>query len=97
MTASTLGPAVIIGNLVHLRLRRRFPLRKAAPGAYKVVAQLPERDGQVQYRIKSDCEPFSRTVSENELDLHLDAGAALTGASSSELQDQRAPMRGASK
>ena len=78
MTTSTSGSAFSVGNLVYLR--RRFPLRKAAPGAYKVVAQLPERDGQVQYRIKSDCEPFSRTVSKNELERHLDAEAALTGA-----------------
>jgi hypothetical protein len=94
MTTSTSGPAFSVGNLVHLR--RRFPLRKAASGAYKVVAQLPERDGQVQYRIKSDCEPFSRTVSENELERHLDAEAALTGASGNELQDRGVPMRGAS-
>jgi hypothetical protein len=57
----------ITGNVVHLR--RRFPLRKAAPGPYKIVAQLPERDGQFQYRIKSGLEPFYRTVNENELEV----------------------------
>jgi hypothetical protein len=56
----------ITGNVV--RLSRRFPARKAAPGPYHVVAQLPERDGQLQYRIKSGCEPFYRTVKENELE-----------------------------
>jgi hypothetical protein len=38
------------------------------PGPYKIVAQLPERDGQFQYRVKSGCEPFYRTVPENELE-----------------------------
>jgi hypothetical protein len=56
----------IMGNVV--RLSERYPPRKAAPGPYKVVAQLPERDGQPQYRIKSSCEPFYRTVAENELE-----------------------------
>jgi hypothetical protein len=54
------------GNMVHLS--KRYPPRKAAPGPYKVVCQLPERDGQLQYRIKSGCEPFYRTVKENELE-----------------------------
>jgi hypothetical protein len=54
------------GNVV--RLSKRLPQRNAAPGPYKVVAQLPERDGQRQYRVKSGCEPFYRTVTENELE-----------------------------
>jgi hypothetical protein len=56
----------LTGNMVHLS--KRYPPRKAAPGPYKVVCQLPERDGQLQYRIKSGCEPFYRTVKENELE-----------------------------
>jgi hypothetical protein len=80
------------GNVV--LLSKRFPARKAAPGPYKVVAQLPERDGQFQYRIKSGCEPFYRTVNENELE--VDGGGPLTSASSNELEDRRASMRGAS-
>lgn len=52
--------------MVHLS--KRYPPRKAAPGPYKVVCQLPERDGQLQYRIKSGCEPFYRTVKESELE-----------------------------
>jgi hypothetical protein len=86
------GHRFITGNIV--RLRRRFPPRKAAPGPYKIVAQLPERDGQFQYRIKSGCEPFYRTVNENELE--VDGGGPLTSASSNELEDRRASMRGAS-
>lgn len=66
MEHKTSGHSFITGNLV--RLSRRYPPRKAALGPYKVVAQLPERDGQLQYRIKSGCEPFYRTVTENELE-----------------------------
>jgi hypothetical protein len=57
----------LTGNMVHLS--KRYPPRKAAPGPYTVVCQLPERDGQLQYRIKSGCEPFYRTVKENELEV----------------------------
>lgn len=88
------GRSFNTGNVV--RLSKRFPARKAASGPYIVVAQLPERDGQFQYRIKSGCEPFYRTVAESELELEVDGGAVLTSASSNELEDRRAPMRGAS-
>ena len=64
----------ITGNVV--RLTKRFPPRNAASGPYKVVAQLPEREGQLQYRVKSACEPFYRTVTESELE--SDAGATVT-------------------
>jgi hypothetical protein len=64
----------ITGNVV--RLSKRFPQRNAASGPYKVVAQLPEREGQRQYRVKSACEPFYRTVTEN--DLEADVGATIT-------------------
>jgi hypothetical protein len=83
------GHSFIIGNVV--RLGKRFPARKAASGSYKVVAQLPERDGQFQYRIKSGSEPFYRTVAECELE--FDEEATVTGASSNELEDRRTPMR----
>jgi len=49
-------------------LSRRYPPRKAAPGPYKVIAQLPARNGQFQYRIKSGCEPFFRTIAESEIE-----------------------------
>jgi len=83
------GHNFIIGNVV--RLGQRFPARKAASGSYKVVAQLPERDGQFQYRIKSGSEPFYRTVAECELE--FDEEATVTSASSNELEDRRTPMR----
>jgi hypothetical protein len=41
--------------------------RNAARGAYQVTAQLPERDGQLEYRIKSPGEPHERVVKESDL------------------------------
>jgi hypothetical protein len=72
------GHSFITGSVV--RLSRRYPPRKAALGPYHVVAQLPPRDGQLQYRIKSGFEPFYRTVTENELE--PDIGATVTVAAS---------------
>jgi hypothetical protein len=66
----------ITGNMV--RLSKRARPRNAAPGPYKIFAQLPERDGQLQYRVKSGYEPFYRTVTENELE--SDVGATVANA-----------------
>lgn len=66
----TFGHSFITGNPV--RLSKRYPPRKAAPGTYHVVAQLPPRDGQLQYRIKSGSEPFYRSVTENELEADVE-------------------------
>jgi hypothetical protein len=55
------------GHIV--RLSRAIPLRNAAAGNYAVLAQLPERDGELQYRIKSDREPYQRIVKEGELEI----------------------------
>lgn len=54
-----------IGNMVCLS--RAVPLRNAVPGPYAILAQLPEREGEFQYRIKSDREPYQRIVKEDEL------------------------------
>jgi hypothetical protein len=43
--------------------------RDSARGAYEVTKQLPERDGQFEYRIKSPREPHERVVGESELSL----------------------------
>ena len=51
-----------------VRLNRGFPYRNAAGGDYKVLCELPSRDGEVQYRIKSSGEPYERVVKEGELD-----------------------------
>ena len=69
----------IAGTLV--RLSKRVPPRNAAPGPYKVIARLPERDGQFQYRVKSGLEPFYRTVTENELESNV--GAIVTSRTAS--------------
>jgi hypothetical protein len=41
--------------------------RDAVRGAYEVMAQLPERDGQFEYRIKSRGEPHERVAKESDL------------------------------
>jgi hypothetical protein len=43
--------------------------RDAPRGAYEVTKQLPERDGQLEYRVKSSREPHERVVRESELSL----------------------------
>jgi hypothetical protein len=55
-----------VGQIV--RLGGGFPLRNAVTGEYKVVSQLPSRDGELQYRIKSNREPYERVVKEGELE-----------------------------
>jgi hypothetical protein len=54
-----------IGNMV--QLSRVIRLHNAVPGPYEILAQLPEREGEFQYRIKSDREPYQRIVKEDEL------------------------------
>lgn len=51
-----------------VRLNRSFPYRNAVTGDYKVLHQLPSRDGEFQYRIKSSGEPYERVVKEGELE-----------------------------
>ena len=41
--------------------------RDAPGGAFEVIKQLPERDGQFEYRIKSSSEPHERVAKESEL------------------------------
>jgi len=54
-----------IGKMVCFSAPVRLP--NAARGPYQILAQLPERDGEFQYRIKSDREPHDRIVKEGEL------------------------------
>jgi hypothetical protein len=56
-----------IGNLV--QLGKGIPLRNAVAGPYEVLAQLPEREGEFQYRIKSAREPYQRIMKEGDLEL----------------------------
>jgi hypothetical protein len=55
-----------IGSTVHLC--RNFPTRNAAAGGYAVLAHIPVRDGEPQYRIKNYSEPYQRTVRESEIE-----------------------------
>jgi hypothetical protein len=50
-----------------VRLARGFPHRSAAEGDYKIVCQLPDEGGELQYRVKSVREPHERVVKESEL------------------------------
>ena len=42
-------------------------LRHAAPGNYRIVAAMPDRDGDRMYRIKSPLEEHERVVEESLL------------------------------
>ena len=55
-----------IGSMVHLN-RSGFT-RFAVRGLYEILALLPERDGKLQYRIKSGSEPYTRVAREDELE-----------------------------
>jgi hypothetical protein len=51
----------------------------AVHGAYIVTAKLPERDGQLEYRIRSPAEQHERVVTESELTA-VSEGEAAPGA-----------------
>ena len=53
-----------VGEIVHLS---RFIGRSVRSGPYEVIKQLPEINGEFQYRIKSMKEPHERVVRESEL------------------------------
>jgi predicted transposase YdaD len=55
-----------IGSIV--RLRRTIPLRNAVPGLYEVLAKLPQQQGEFQYRVKSEREPYQRIMKEGEVE-----------------------------
>jgi len=51
-----------------VRFTRGYPYRDAAVGDYEVLKQLPSRDGELQYLIKSKSEPYERVVKEGEVE-----------------------------
>ena len=51
-----------------VRFSRGYPYRNAVTSDYEVLLQLPSRDGEFQYRIKSRSEPYERVVKECELE-----------------------------
>ena len=50
-----------------VRFNGRHAQRSAPDGFYEVVRQLPDLDGELQYRIKSSREAHERVVKEGEL------------------------------
>ena len=42
-------------------------LRHAAPGDYRIIAVMPDRDGDHMYRVKSPREEYERAVNEDVL------------------------------
>jgi hypothetical protein len=60
------GHKFYVGQLVEFRPKKGSPIT-AARGAYEILKQMPERDGEVQYRIKSRSEEHERVAAESEL------------------------------
>jgi hypothetical protein len=44
-----------------------FPATAAAPGDYRIIAVMPDRDGDHMYRVKSPREEHERVVNESLL------------------------------
>jgi hypothetical protein len=55
-----------VGQLVEYRPKKGSPV-SSARGAYEILKQLPERDSELQYRIKSAVEQHERVAGESEL------------------------------
>jgi hypothetical protein len=66
----------VSGQSVRLANGSRFTL--AAPGDYKITRLLPERAGELQYRVRSDKEAYERVVGENEIEAQAVQGAFKT-------------------
>jgi hypothetical protein len=61
-----MGHKFHVGQLVSFRPKKGSPI-SAARGAYEILKQMPERDGELQYRTKSRSEEHERVVFESEL------------------------------
>ena len=60
-----------VGDLIMLR---DGPLRNArTDGEFKILAVMPDSDGQVQYRVRSQSEGFDRRVSSSDIDTERSA------------------------
>jgi len=55
-----------VGQLVEFRPKKGSPI-SAARGTYEIPRRMPERDGELQYRIKSAVEEHERIALESEL------------------------------
>jgi hypothetical protein len=56
-----------VGQTVQFRTKPFYV--SAALGAFEVIRQLPERDGEFEYRIKNVAEPHERVARESELSI----------------------------
>ena len=54
-----------IGQPVEFRPKKGSPV-SSARGAYEILKQLPERDGELQYRIKRAVEEHERVALQSE-------------------------------
>lgn len=64
-----------IGDVIVLR---DGPLRHARTGSeFKILAVLPDADGQVQYRVRSEVEGFDRRVGANDIDTERSASSKI--------------------
>jgi hypothetical protein len=61
-----------VGLMVHFRQDVRY--RNIAGGDYMVLAQLPVRDGELQYLVRGNREPYDRVIKENEVEAAQDSG-----------------------
>jgi hypothetical protein len=62
---------LMTGHKFHIGQSVQFSTKpfyvSAALGAFEVIKQLPERDGEFEYRIKNVAEPHERVARESEL------------------------------
>jgi hypothetical protein len=56
-----------VGQAVQFRTKPFYV--SAALGVFEVIRQLPERDGELEYRIKNSTEPHERVARESELSI----------------------------
>ena len=61
-------------------------LRYAAPGDYKIVAAMPDRDGDHIYRIKSPLEEHERVVKESACGEHRSSSISSIGSAAALLR-----------
>jgi hypothetical protein len=55
-----------MGQIV--RLTKHPSYHSIAKGSFEVRQQLPEREGELQYRLRSAHEPYDRVLNEGELE-----------------------------
>jgi hypothetical protein len=61
------------------------PLRHARSGGqFKILAVLPDADGQVQYRVRSETEGYDRRVAASDIDSEQSAASRHAPASPNE-------------